>query len=48
MFLLLGVLNSLTEVVDLFVCLWLFRPGWGFEQPGLVEGVPPDGRGSWN
>jgi len=21
--------------------------GWGFEQPGLVEGVPALGRGGW-
>jgi len=23
----------------------LGQPGWGFEQPGLVEGVPAHGRG---
>ena len=22
--------------------------GWGFEQPGLVEGVPAHGKGGWN
>ena len=22
--------------------------GWGFEQPGLVEGVPAHDRGRWN
>jgi len=23
------------------------QAGWGFEQPGLVEGVPAHGRGGW-
>jgi len=25
--------------------LEVFKVGWGFEQPGLVEGVPARGRG---
>jgi len=24
------------------------QAGWGFEQPGLEEGVPAHGRGEWN
>jgi len=24
------------------------QAGWGFEQPGLVGGVPAHGRGGWN